>query len=251
MSFSKFINCCFPRNKNQIIEDSKEESYDIKNTSAEKKVDNCINTGKDNPITDNSPKNNNKQDKENVGGSSQPYLEHKKPDHQMIGSFTSFGFKREFTNNKKYSNKDNKINAMTQMAEKRDNQIEINTNLNMDNNKNYNTILNGKAKNLDKNSRNSFKTNSKKNEESNLDLNSHRIITDEEIKNAPEIFLEEVMGEMLKNNKLLINAAGLTTGLRKARDGLVFFGFSSKNLKNVLKNLIISRDVNLLLMMLN
>jgi argonaute-like protein implicated in RNA metabolism and viral defense len=140
---------------------------------------------------------------------------------------------------------------MTQMAEKRDNQIEINTNLNMDNNKNYNTILNGKAKNLDKNSRNSFKTNSKKNEESNLDLNSHRIITDEEIKNAPEIFLEEVMGEMLKNNKLLINAAGLTTGLRKARDGLVFFGFSSKNLKNVLKNLIISRDVNLLLMMLN
>ncbi len=55
-------------------------------------------------------------------------------------------------------------------------------------------------------------------------LNTNRKIGDEEIKNAPVLLLEELTGEVLKNNKLKINAAGLTTGLRKAKDGVAFFG---------------------------
>ena len=54
--------------------------------------------------------------------------------------------------------------------------------------------------------------------------NTNRKISDEEIKNAPVLLLEELTGEVLKNNKLKINAGGLTTGLRKAKDGVAFFG---------------------------
>jgi hypothetical protein len=38
MSFSKFLQCCFPKKKDQVVED-KEESYDIKYTSEEKKFE--------------------------------------------------------------------------------------------------------------------------------------------------------------------------------------------------------------------
>ncbi len=55
-------------------------------------------------------------------------------------------------------------------------------------------------------------------------LNTNRKISDEEIKNAAVLLLEELTGEVLKNNKLKINAAGLTTGLRKTKDGVAFFG---------------------------
>ncbi len=63
-------------------------------------------------------------------------------------------------------------------------------------------------------------------------LNTNRRITDNEIKKAPQILLEELSGEFLKNNKLKINAAGLTTGLRKARDGVAFFGKNKKEIIN-------------------
>ncbi len=49
-------------------------------------------------------------------------------------------------------------------------------------------------------------------------------ITDDDIKNAGTLQLEEVMGNLLSNNKLKINAAGLVNGLRKCRDGVAFFG---------------------------
>jgi hypothetical protein len=62
-------------------------------------------------------------------------------------------------------------------------------------------------------------------EDSTLEgLGSARKISDEDIKNAATLLLEEVTGEVLRNNKLKINAGGLTNGLRKAKDGVAFFG---------------------------
>ena len=52
---------------------------------------------------------------------------------------------------------------------------------------------------------------------------------DWDIKNAPELIIEELTGESLKNNKILINAGGMPAGLRKMKDGLVFFGTSTQN----------------------
>jgi hypothetical protein len=49
-------------------------------------------------------------------------------------------------------------------------------------------------------------------------------ITEEDIKNAGTIQLEEIMGNLLSNNKLKLNAAGLINGLRKTKDGVAFFG---------------------------
>jgi hypothetical protein len=40
----------------------------------------------------------------------------------------------------------------------------------------------------------------------------------------------EISGDILKNNKLNINAAGLVNGMRNVRDGVAFFG---KQLKSV------------------
>lgn len=42
---------------------------------------------------------------------------------------------------------------------------------------------------------------------------------------------QELSGDILRNNKLTINAAGLTTGLRKMKDGVSFFGTKIKNVK--------------------
>jgi hypothetical protein len=71
----------------------------------------------------------------------------------------------------------------------------------------------------------SIQKSNKNYEDSTLEgIGSARKISDEDIKNATTLLLEEVTGEVLKNNKLKINAGGLTTGLRKARDGVAFFG---------------------------
>ena len=42
--------------------------------------------------------------------------------------------------------------------------------------------------------------------------------------------LQEIGGNILRNNKITINAAGMVNGMRKMRDGVAFFG---KQLKNV------------------
>jgi hypothetical protein len=60
-------------------------------------------------------------------------------------------------------------------------------------------------------------------------INSGRFFNENEIKNAACLLLEELMGDVLRNNKLTINAAGLTTGLRKMKDGVSFFGKAAKS----------------------
>jgi len=55
-------------------------------------------------------------------------------------------------------------------------------------------------------------------------LNTGRRITEDEIKRAPVLLMEEFSGNLLRRSKLTINASGLTTGLRKTNDGVAFFG---------------------------
>jgi len=61
---------------------------------------------------------------------------------------------------------------------------------------------------------------------------SGRFISDTDIISGPYLIIEEVYGNILKNTRLKINAAGLTTSLRKANDGVTFFGKNSQNVKN-------------------
>ena len=42
------------------------------------------------------------------------------------------------------------------------------------------------------------------------------------------MIIQEIEGEIFKNQKLIINAWGLTNGARKSRDGIVFFGSKLK-----------------------
>jgi len=62
-------------------------------------------------------------------------------------------------------------------------------------------------------------------------INSNRVITDTDIIASPYLKIEEIYGDILRNQKLKINAGGLTTSTRKARDGVTFFGKSNKNVK--------------------
>jgi hypothetical protein len=56
-------------------------------------------------------------------------------------------------------------------------------------------------------------------------IGTGRYVTDDEIKNAPTMTLEEITDKnILRGSKLTINAAGLVGGNRKARDGVAFFG---------------------------
>ncbi len=50
------------------------------------------------------------------------------------------------------------------------------------------------------------------------------IIHDSEISQAPKLYLHDVEGSLLFNNKLFIDASGLDKSLRKMRDGFTFFG---------------------------
>ena len=50
------------------------------------------------------------------------------------------------------------------------------------------------------------------------------VIHDSEIKQARKLKLEDIEGNLLNNKQLIIDAGGLTTGLRKMRDGHTFFG---------------------------
>jgi hypothetical protein len=61
-------------------------------------------------------------------------------------------------------------------------------------------------------------------------LNTSRYFNDEDIKNSPVLLLEEISGNILRGQKLQINASGLVGGMRNAKDGIAFFG---KQLKKV------------------
>ena len=55
-------------------------------------------------------------------------------------------------------------------------------------------------------------------------MNSHRIISDEEVKNTPILLVEEISGNLFSSQKILkINAKGLISGGRNENDGLVIF----------------------------
>jgi hypothetical protein len=70
---------------------------------------------------------------------------------------------------------------------------------------------------------------SKKYSDTSFDINcSQRVIGEEIVKIAPLLCLEETEGNLMKDDKLMINASGLVEGARKAKDGVTFFG---KNLK--------------------
>jgi len=61
-------------------------------------------------------------------------------------------------------------------------------------------------------------------ESSYVDKISNRVISEDDIRAAPMIVLEEIQGDIFKNNKLMINAGGLVKGERKTNDGIAFFG---------------------------
>jgi hypothetical protein len=50
------------------------------------------------------------------------------------------------------------------------------------------------------------------------------VILDNEIKQANKLILQDIEGNLLKRNNLLIDASGLSNSLRKMRDGHTFFG---------------------------
>jgi hypothetical protein len=50
------------------------------------------------------------------------------------------------------------------------------------------------------------------------------VILDSEISQARKLLIEDEEGDLLFNHYLVIDASGLINGLRKKRDGYVFFG---------------------------
>jgi len=52
---------------------------------------------------------------------------------------------------------------------------------------------------------------------------------------APTLLLVEVEGNILNNNKLVINAQGLVKGERQEKDGIAFFGTKLKKVSILLK----------------
>jgi len=82
-----------------------------------------------------------------------------------------------------------------------------------------------------------FQKGDKSSDESSLDfLGSARKIDDDDIKFAPVLYIEEIEGEILKNQSLTINATGLVNGQRKMKDGVAFFGNKLKNGEEVIND---------------
>jgi hypothetical protein len=65
-------------------------------------------------------------------------------------------------------------------------------------------------------------------------LNTARYFNDEDVKHAPVLILEELSGNILRGQKLQLNAAGLVGGMRKAKDGIAFFGKQLKRVRLIL-----------------
>jgi hypothetical protein len=73
-------------------------------------------------------------------------------------------------------------------------------------------------------------------------VNTARYFNDEDIKKAPILILEELAGNILRGNKLQINASGLVGGMRKARDGIAFFGKHLKKGDQIVNDFELSLD---------
>jgi hypothetical protein len=74
---------------------------------------------------------------------------------------------------------------------------------------------------LQSNNNNPYKN--ENDESSFMDL-ANRVISEEDAKKAPKLIIREIDGGIFSNQTLKINAMGLENGLRKTKDGIVFFG---------------------------
>jgi len=76
------------------------------------------------------------------------------------------------------------------------------------------------------------------NDESSFDMiaNTNRNITEEEIKRAPNLIIEEIEGNLLYGNSMEIRAFGLNNGKRNVKDGIVFFGSRLTNIDGIIIN---------------
>ena len=74
-----------------------------------------------------------------------------------------------------------------------------------------------------------------KNDEMTEIIGTNRMIGDDEVRNSPSLVLEETTNKnILRGNKLVINASGLLNGNRKAKDGVAFFGRPLKKVINII-----------------
>ena len=62
------------------------------------------------------------------------------------------------------------------------------------------------------------------------------VILDSEIHQAKKVLVEDEEGDLLFNNCLVIDASGLLCGLRKKRDGYVFFGPTAEYVSKIFYN---------------
>ena len=72
-------------------------------------------------------------------------------------------------------------------------------------------------------------------------ITSNRKISDEEIKNSPKIFLEEIDGKLLDGKIIEINAGGMVNG-RNKKDGFTIFG--QKKIENSNSEILKQKEVN-------
>jgi len=57
---------------------------------------------------------------------------------------------------------------------------------------------------------------------------------------APTLILEEIEGDILNNDKLVITAQGLVNGERQEKDGIVFFGTKLKKDDKVVNDYVLN-----------
>jgi hypothetical protein len=97
---------------------------------------------------------------------------------------------------------------------------------NNNNSPNNNSFLNNNSDDVStSNSVIIHQTNNKSGKHNTTDIiNTLREFSDEDISQACTLFLEEESGDVLRNNKLKINAGGLIGGMRKMKDGVAIFG---------------------------
>jgi hypothetical protein len=146
----------------------------------------------------------------------------------MEDSFTSFAVIKQSEHNgihkKSFDtqSKNSSINNIKQMK-------------NINTTEEYNNLNKKSTKSLISNPHYDISLNWRQSVEKKDNINSNRVITDTDIIASPYLKIEEIYGDILKNNLLKINAGGLTTSARKARDGITFFGKSIKNVITIKK----------------
>ena len=227
LNMKLFQKCCFPTNKDST-HTNKEETQEFNNTPNDKKIE--ISKSENNIIDktfDESqekairPKHSSKNNIESIIRNRSD--NNQKPD-AMEESFTSFAVMKQNEQNgvhkKSFDNhsKNSSINNIKQMK-------------NLNTTEEYNNLNIKSPKSLKSVTKNDTNKNIRQTLEKKDLISSNHFITDTDIIASPYLKIEEIYGDILKNNTLKINAGGLTTSLRKARDGVTFFGKSSKNVK--------------------